>query len=203
MQQDIVTSWTADRGAPRLAPLGREEYRRRREAAGRPVPDSAQLNISRTWAHSPGLAEAQAPLQRYLFSGSALSPRLREIAILRVGWRCRSRYEFAQHVLFARSAGLTDAEIGALAGGDAGPGWSELDRLVLDVVDELHAAHDLTDETWDRVAGLLPVGEVVDLLSVIGRYWTVSVVANALRLDLEQPAATALAEVVGSSEEPT
>jgi 4-carboxymuconolactone decarboxylase len=41
-----------------------------------------------------------------------------EIAILRVGWNCRSVYEFGQHTRLGRQFGLTDEDIADIAGGD-------------------------------------------------------------------------------------
>ena len=39
-----------------------------------------------------------------------LPPRERELLILRIGWLCQAEYEWGQHVLFGREAGLTDQE---------------------------------------------------------------------------------------------
>ena len=42
---------------------------------------------------------------------STLPPRERELLILRTGWLCQAEYEWGQHVVFGKAAGLTDAEI--------------------------------------------------------------------------------------------
>ena len=56
---------------------------------------------------------------------SALPPREREMAILRVGWLCRSGYEFHQHTRIGKQAGLSDEEIERLK---SRPRRSRLDR---------------------------------------------------------------------------
>ena len=44
-----------------------------------------------------------------------LSPRVREIVILRVAWRSGSTYEWGQHVRIGLDSGLAQHEIDALA----------------------------------------------------------------------------------------
>lgn len=188
-----VSAGPASRGPARIEPLSREEYLRLRQDLGSaPVSDvDAGLHISRTWARNPPLMMAQTPLQSYFMTKASLPPRLREIAILRTGWRCSSDYEFGQHKVFGRQAGLDDDEILRLTAEDPGTGWPPLERAVIDCADELHASHDLSDGTWWALAAQLDPAEIIELLSLIGRYWTVSVVTNALRIQLE-PGATGL-----------
>jgi alkylhydroperoxidase family enzyme len=80
------------------------------------------LNIFRVMGHNPRLLRdwlrMASPL---LMDGLMLPPRLREIAILRVAQNTRSEYEFGQHILIARAAGLTDEEMAALQTYDATP----------------------------------------------------------------------------------
>lgn len=177
----------------RIEPLSRDEYLRLRADLGSaPVSDiDADLHISRTWARNPALMMAQTPLQSYFMAKAALPARLREIAILRIGWHCSSGYEFSQHTKLGRRAGLDEDEIGLLATPGAGTGWQPLERTVIECVDEVHARHDVSDSTWSALARHLGEAEIIELLALIGRYWTVSVVANALRIQLE-PGATVL-----------
>src|SRR5437763_5095009 len=44
-----------------------------------------------------------------------LHHRDHELLALRVAWRCRSEFEWAEHVAYARAAGLRDDEIAAVA----------------------------------------------------------------------------------------
>lgn len=174
-------------GPARLEPLTKADYLdlwRRVDPDTSNVP-GADLHISRTWAHSPGLAIAQAPLQRHLMSGLPLSARLREIAVLRIGWRCSAPYEVSQHARFGRDAGLTDEKIARLMQEDVGGDWDETDLMIVRVTDELYAHHAVSDETWEQMTTLLDTAQCVELLAVVGRYWTVSVVTNSLRIQLE------------------
>ncbi|GGH48426.1 carboxymuconolactone decarboxylase family protein [Microbacterium album] len=175
----------------RLPPLSVEEYGRLlRELGAEPVAESAvRLNVTRMWAHSPRLMLAQQPLQRYLRFDSPLTPRVREVATLRIGWRCSAPYEVMQHVEFALTQGLSESEIAALFQEDVGTGWSPAEAAAIRATDELHALHTVTGSTWEALSAHFSPAEIVDLLSLVGRYWTVSVVSNAVRLQPEPGAA--------------
>ena len=67
-------------------------------------------------------AHSQRPPRR-----NSLPAREREVVILRVGYLCKSGYEWTQHVAIAQRSGLTDAEIARVKLGTEGKGWSAAD----------------------------------------------------------------------------
>ena len=76
----------------------RELYDRLSQASG----GLGVLNIFKVIAHNPQLLRGWLRMATPLLAGGlALSPRLREIAILRVAQLCRSEYEFAHHIRIA------------------------------------------------------------------------------------------------------
>ena len=96
---------------PRIAPLGVEELDENQSDAMALVGDMGRTtNIFTTLVRHPGLFRRWAPFGGKLLSGR-LPARDRELMILRVGWRCRAEYEWAQHVPIGRAAGLSDDEI--------------------------------------------------------------------------------------------
>ena len=73
--------------------------------------------------------------------------------ILRTGWNCGAQYEFGQHTLFGREAGITEAEIVALTRPHDIP-VAQDDRLLLEMADELYTDFCVTDATgpgWPHV----------------------------------------------------
>ncbi len=94
-------------------------------------------NVLGTLIRHPALACPVAPVQRRAAATAArIDPRVRELAICRVGWRTAANYEWLQHVRLARGLGVTDAEIDAIA--DRGTvEWTPLEADVLAAVDEL------------------------------------------------------------------
>src|SRR6185295_12240342 len=72
------------------------------------------INLTRLLVNSPGMARAFGGIGNYIRHKSTLDPRLRELAILQVGWMERSEYEFTHHVKIGREFGVTDDDIAAL-----------------------------------------------------------------------------------------
>ena len=100
---------------------------------GRPV-----AAVYRTFAQHPALYVPRQILSEYIRLGSTLSPRVREMLILRIGYLCQSAYEWAAHARAGRAAGLSADEIKRIAAGpDAG--WSAADAAILRAVDEMYA----------------------------------------------------------------
>ncbi len=60
------------------------------------------VNIFRALVNSPNGARAFARHGLYLLNRSKLDPRLRELAIIQVGYVTKSRYEYSHHVEIGR-----------------------------------------------------------------------------------------------------
>jgi alkylhydroperoxidase family enzyme len=114
--------------------------------------------------------------------------RHREIVINRTCARCGCAYEWGVHVaFFAQRVALTPEQIRATVHGDArDPVWSDEEKLLIRMVDELHDAANLSDETWDALAGTFSVEQIFELVALVGFYHTVSFFANGLRLAPER-----------------
>lgn len=166
---------------PRLAPLGDDELPAPvRERFG----DGPVLNIFRTLAHHPELLERWLVFGSYVLARSTLAPRERELVILRIGWLCRSGYEWGQHVKIGLDSGLTQDEIDRIPDGSRADGWSDLDRALLDATDELHEDAFVSDGTWARLAALSDQ-QRMDLVFTVGQYNLVSMALNTLGVQPE------------------
>jgi len=71
-------------------------------------------NLHKLLVNSPDMARAFNGIGGYIRFKSKLDPRLRELAILQVGWMEKSEYEFTHHVKIGREFGVTDDDIVAL-----------------------------------------------------------------------------------------
>lgn len=191
----------------RLGPLPEEQWDDRTRAAlaallppERRNPRGAG-NALATLARHPDLAEAFLPFNTRLLLRSTLPPRLRELAILRVARRSGCAYEWAHHARIAAKAGLSAAEIEAAGNGEViGPdgadvsdkpdvvnrvGGSELDRAVLDAVDELAGGCNLSDRTWSTLAAHLGERQLMDLVFTIGAYLLLAMAFNTFGVEPE------------------
>jgi alkylhydroperoxidase family enzyme len=176
---------------PRIPPVTDPDEAQQEALAGAMPPGSdgrpragGTLNIFATLAHNPRLLRRFLPFGGTLLYRGKLPAREREIVILRIGWRARSVYEFGQHTLIGRAAGLSDAEIAALAG--AAHDWSDADRCLVALADELHDTDTVGDETWAALAARYDESELVELLLLAGFYRMVSGFLNAAGVQLDE-----------------
>ncbi|MGI9246736.1 MAG: carboxymuconolactone decarboxylase family protein [Steroidobacteraceae bacterium] len=145
--------------------------------------DTQLLNVFGTLAHHPELLTHWLEFATYLLTASTLEPRLREIVVLRVGWLCRSPYEWGQHVHIGRKAGVRDEELAHIATGAEAAGWTEAERVALRATDELVARHTLGDASWDALGRHFDRRQVLDLVFLVGQYQLVSSALNACRVE--------------------
>ena len=167
---------------PRVQPLSIDELDpETRERFGKgPI-----LNIFRTLAHHPDLMKRWLVFGNHILGKSTLPPRERELVILRIGWLCRARYEWGQHVLIGRQCGLSDVEIERIADGPDAPGWSELDRTLLRATDELHDDACVGDATWAALVTHYSTEQCMDLVFTVGQYNLVSMALNTFGVQPE------------------
>jgi len=142
-------------------------------------------NLLRAIAHHPHLLEPFLGFAAALAARGVLPRRESELLALRAAWNCRSEFEWGHHVLYARAAGWSDAEIAAAAVGPAAPGWSDEDRALLVAADELHAYQAISEASWAALAARWSAAQLVEIPFVVGQYTMLSMVAGALSVPLE------------------
>jgi 4-carboxymuconolactone decarboxylase len=141
-------------------------------------------NIFDTLVRHPGLFRKWLPFGGKLLAGK-LPARDRELLILRTGWHCRSDYEWGQHILIARAAGITDDEIARVTRGPDAPGWDEFERVLLTAADELHEDACISDATWGALAERYDVRQLIEVPMLVGHYHMVAFALNSLGVQRE------------------
>ncbi|MGH9055477.1 MAG: carboxymuconolactone decarboxylase family protein [Acidimicrobiales bacterium] len=162
----------ATAGQPRIAPLDHD------------VEGLLPLNIFRTLAKNPKLCDRFNRFGGYLLVKGMIPARERELVVLRVGWRCGSEYEFGQHTRVGQEAGVTLEEVERLAR-EPVEGWSDGDRDLVAMADELCATNTVTAGTWERLAARWSEPELMELLVLAGFYRLVSGFLNGVGVQLE------------------
>ncbi|HVY89409.1 MAG TPA: carboxymuconolactone decarboxylase family protein [Hyphomonadaceae bacterium] len=172
---------------PRVAPVDQDNLT---EAQRDMLASRSTLNIYLTLANHVDLYNRWSPLGQFILNGSSIQPRHREMAMLRMGWLCQSEYEWAQHARIAKGApGLKDAEIHAIAEGPSAAVWSETDRAVLNMADELRYDAMVSDATWASLSKVYSPSQIMELVYTASQYQLVSMALNSLGVQLEPTAA--------------
>ncbi len=148
---------------------------------------SRNINLYRAFVHSPDATRSFLELAKYIRFHSRLDPRLREMAILQVGYSAKSPYEYSHHIKIGRDFGVTDADIRAIEAESNGQkaDIAPLTRAVLRAARELTAQPQLSDETFAQLRSELDNERIVDLLMIISFYAGVVRLLAALQIDVE------------------
>ena len=143
------------------------------------------LNILGTLARHPELARAYHTFNGHVLFATTITPRQRELLVLRVAARREAEYEWAQHVVQGKDAGLTDEEIERIEDGPDAPGWSTLDAALLRAADELVADAVVTDATWAALAAELDVEQLMDVVFTVGAYEVLAMAMRSFAIELD------------------
>jgi alkylhydroperoxidase family enzyme len=145
------------------------------------------IALNRAMANSPHAARAFAVPATYIRHQSKLDPRLRELAILQVGYLAKSPYEYSHHVKIGREFGVTDDDIRAIGEETAGRP-TELDTLsqtVLRAAREMTDGLAMSDATFAALEKALGREQVIDLTLTIAFYNAVVRLLATLQIDVE------------------
>ncbi len=133
--------------------------------------------LFRGWLHFAGR----------LMPGGTLARRESELVILRVAHLRTCRYEIEHHERLGRRAGLGPDELARVAEGSDAEGWTERERMLLSVAEELHRTKDLTDGTWNALRQHLDERQAIELVLLASHYEMLATAVTALRIPLDQP----------------
>ena len=175
---------TAD--APRIDLLSLEEAANAAGSAGISE-QMAALSVFRVLLRHPAVAsELASTLTTLLFRGNKLDARLRELIIMRIGWRTGSVYEWTQHWRVARGLDIPEADLAATRDWRGAANLSEADRAVLQATDDTLDQGMISNATWKACClHLATEAERIELVVAIGNWTMFSQLLKSLRIPLE------------------
>ena len=146
------------------------------------------INLHRLLAHSPGAARAFGSLGNFIRHGSTINGRLRELAILQVGWLTKSPYEWSHHIKIGYEFGVTKIDVENLIqesdGKDTNLG--KIEKTVLLGAREITQNGKMGKTTFEELAGYFSNEHLVDLLVTISFYNAVVRILASTEIDVEQ-----------------
>ncbi len=171
---------------PRVPPLTDDEMTpEQREVLERQLMRGNVPNVFRTIARHPKLAKRWLVFATHILSKNTLSAKDREIAILRAGFLAGSPYEWGQHVIIGKEAGLNDAQIEGIREGSRAECWSDAERFIIKAADDLHQSVMISDETWEGLTATYNTEQILDLIFTCGQYRMLAGALNSLGVPLD------------------
>jgi len=154
------------------------------------------INLFRAMVHSPNGARAFHGLGEFIRHKSRLDPRLRELAILQVGFLTKSVYEYTHHIKIGRDFGVADDDLRAIAAETAGrpSGLEPLAKTILRAAREMTRGFAVSDETFAALQQGLDHERLTDLVLTVAFYNAVVRFLATMQIDNEPEYQKFLAE---------
>jgi len=143
------------------------------------------IKLWKIMGHLPYIGLNYQRMGNSILKGEELPPRLRELAIVRVGFIARSQYEFTQHSRIGLRAGLTQAQIDDIGHWQNSKLFNDEERTVLAYTDEVEKNIQVKDETFNNLKKYLNEHQIVELTAAIGFYGMTCRLLEALQVDME------------------
>ncbi len=148
-------------------------------------------NLRLSMAHHVALGTKFQALAHEVLFKSEVALRPKEIAIMRTTARSGAEYPWGMHVsIYGERCELDDALIQELTLASnwqalTDPRWTDADKLVIRMADELHEKSNVSDETWDLLNATWAVPEVIELVFAAGVYRLASYFTKTTAVPLE------------------
>ena len=171
---------------PRVPMLPEDEARAIGKQAGVPSTMSG-LNVFRVMSRHPELASVMAKgLAMLLYRGNKLDDRLRELIIMRIGWRTGAMYEWTQHWPVSLRIGLSEEETLAVRDPGNAPCLGAAELAVIAATDDVLDHGGVGEASWRACAEHLHSHEErLELVAAICNWNTFSIMLKSLHIPLE------------------
>jgi len=133
-----------------------------------------------------------------LLTKTELSPKLRELAILRIAKLTGNEYEWVQHYPVALEVGISPEQTEAISYWDRSQNFSDIERAVLRYTDEVVQNAGVKNETFSILQQHLNSRNIVELTVSIGYWGMVARLLEALQVDIDSRSIGSAEELFGS-----
>jgi alkylhydroperoxidase family enzyme len=147
----------------------------------------APLNVFRVMLNHPVMAgSVSGLLANLLYKANKLDSTLRELIIMRIGWRTGAVYEWTQHWRVARGLDIPEADLVATRDWQVAASLSGADKAVLQATNDTLDNGMISDATWQACCRHLPSeAERIELVIAIGNWTMFSQLLKSLHIPLE------------------
>lgn len=141
-------------------------------------------NLYKALANHPALVAAWTEFSKMLRYDTRTPRGLRELVILRGAQIVQSEYEWAQHVVMARKAGVTDAQIRDLANWKASALFDAKQKAAIALAEDVTKGK-VTDAVYQEARRHFDNHDYVEIASVAAFYAMVARMLDAMGVQLE------------------
>ena len=142
-------------------------------------------NLYKALANHPALVAAWTEFSKMLRYDTRTPRALRELVILRGAQLVQSEYEWAQHVVMARKAGITDKQIAELGSWKTSSLFSDREKAAIALAEDVTKGK-VTDAVHKEAMRHFDNHDYVEIASVAAFYAMVARMLDAMGVQLEE-----------------
>jgi 4-carboxymuconolactone decarboxylase len=168
-------------GLERMPPLNPENMTEAQKAAAQELTAGPRGGVKGPFIpmlRSPELMNRLQKVGEYIRFQSALETRINEFLMLIVSRHWTQQFEWGVHYPLALKAGVKAEVLDALAEGRRPAGMADDEEIAYDLCDELFRTHGVCDTTYRKAIGKFGEHGVIDMLGLVGYFFTVSMIMN-------------------------
>ncbi|MBU2648995.1 carboxymuconolactone decarboxylase family protein, partial [bacterium] len=165
----------------RISPIQEEQWTdEHRHRASKYFPDGLISNGIKTLFYDPEMIDGVMPIQKHIREETSLTPRHRDILILRTAWVLGCEYVWAQQSDMAKKQGLTSIDLRRIAEGPTAKNTKPFEADLINLVDQMICNTYVNENIWKSVASKYDVNQLLDTVATVGASTTLSLMCNAL-----------------------
>jgi alkylhydroperoxidase family enzyme len=134
----------------------------------------------------PKYAKALYAVLTDLLFRNSMPVRLRELLIMRIGWKTAAEFEWAQHWYVSERAEVDPADILGVRDWRSSDRFDEGDRAALQAADEVCSNGVISEGTWQSLTEHFSEAERLELVAVLTTWYSVSILVRTLRIPLDE-----------------
>jgi alkylhydroperoxidase family enzyme len=167
--------------SPRILPVPEPQWTdAQRKLALQYATEGHVGNDLRTLLNVPDLVASLMPFHVYVTTLSSLTPRHREILILRTAWLTGNQYIWSSHTPLAARIGLSAEEIRRIAQGPDARGWNPLEAALLSTTDQLYRNCFINDAAWKALSAAYDMNHLMDAVMTVTEFTTLAIMYNSM-----------------------
>lgn len=166
--------------------MSRYEFQQIKESTARRIASlgGRPLNLYKILANSPDMLDAWVEFAYTLRLSAKTSRTLRELMILRTAQLHDSNYEWYQHRLMAKEAGISESQVADLSMWRRSDQFSAHEKAAIAITEAI-VADTFDEELHDEVKNLFSPSELIELLLTASFYCMVPRLLRAMDVPIE------------------
>ena len=155
------------------------------------------INLYKAMANSPHVTRNLIKLGNSLISKTDLSPKLRELTIMRIAKLCGCEYEWVQHIPVALDSGVSQTQLDVIESWKESDDFTDEERAVLQYVDEVTKNVKVADKTFETLRQHLSERNIVELTLAIGWWGMLARFLVPLEVEIDEQSVGSAGDLIG------